>query len=251
MNQTKTTSQIIPKVLAGLPAQNSEKLESPLSNTTPQPLSNCNKSSCESNLSKKLRTGWQQVRLGFDAGVPGAQEMADAVETWCMNFARCGAAGRVIILSGPFGCGKTRSLKSAKRYVRDRRMEVWPQAWQTANPPQYHGVNWADFIRELTERENPEAREDMMTSDVVFWDDIGSEEDRFRSGSPTRILGDCLGWVHDQNKFAFITTNIAPAGWQERWDGRVEDRLLRSRAIVVDLWRHQAESYAVWKLKNP
>jgi len=179
--------------------------------------------------------------------------MADAVETWCRGFARQDTQGRVIVLSGPFGCGKTRSLRAARGYVRDMRMQVWPSVWKTENggPPQFHSVNWSDFIRELTEKDNPEAREDMMDSDIVFWDDIGSEEDRFRSGSPARILGDCLGWVHDKRKFAFITTNIAPSGWRERWDGRVEDRLLRSRAIVVDLWRNNAESYAVWKLKNP
>lgn len=174
--------------------------------------------------------------------------MADVVEEWCRNFAKNAPEGRCVVLSGPFGCGKTHCLASARRYVRDVRMAIWPEPWP--GPPQYTSVNWGDFIRELTENDNQEAREDLLNAHVMFLDDIGCEEDRFKSGAPTRILGDILGRIHDERKFAFITTNIPPEGWAKRWDNRVEDRLFRMRPRSVNLWLDGAESYAVWKLKQ-
>lgn len=83
----------------------------------------------------------------------------------------------------------------------------------------------------------------------MFLDDIGSEEDRFKSGAPSRILGDVLGRIHDEKKFAFITTNIPPGEWKARWDARVYDRLLRMNPIAPNVWQ-AGESYAVWKMRN-
>lgn len=174
--------------------------------------------------------------------------MADKVEAWCMGFARHSKTGRAIVLVGPFGCGKTHCFTAARRYVRDVRMELWPEPRPWSHPPSFYSCNWSDFVREIVEFNNAEMREDLLSSDVVFMDDIGSEEDRFRSGAPTRLLGDTLGRLHDEKRYVFITTNIFQTGWRERWDGRVEDRLLRMDPIIADL--SDCESYATWKLKN-
>lgn len=169
--------------------------------------------------------------------------MADQVEKWCRNFAANGRTGRVIILAGPYGCGKTKCLNAASTYVRDVRMAIWPEPW--GHPAQFMKVNWSDFSNEATEGKNREIVEDLLACDVVLLDDIGAEEDRFKSGSDTRLLGDVLGKVHDQRKFAFITTNFGPGGWRDRWDGRVQDRLLRMDSTIVDMT--EAKSYAVWR----
>ena len=111
-------------------------------------------------------------------------------------------------------------------------------------------VQWAKLVKELTEKDNPEFGDDVLAADVVLFDDIGSEEDRYRTGAPTRILGDILDDLHRKKRFVFITTNIAPEGWKERWDGRVEDRLLRLDAEIIDLWACGTESYASWKMRH-
>lgn len=174
--------------------------------------------------------------------------MADLMQSWCMNLAKHGKDGRTIIITGPFGCGKTEALRAAAKYTRDVRMAVWPEPWP--HPAQFLMVNWSDFIREQVEGNNHEQMEDLILSDVAFLDDVGSEEDRFRSGGATRIFGDVLGKM--ERKFLFITTNIHPNQWRERWDGRVEDRLLRARSVVANLWLPElrAESYAVWKMRQ-
>lgn len=174
--------------------------------------------------------------------------MVDSCERWCRGVARNAKEGRCIILCGSFGCGKTASLDTSSRYVGDVRMAAWPDKWP--HPLTEMSVQWAKVVRELTENENPEHGEDLLAADVVFLDDIGSEEDRFKSGAPTRILGDYLGEMHRQKRFVFITTNIAPDGWKARWDGRVEDRLLRMDADIVNMWDLRAESYASFKAKQ-
>ena len=250
MNQdaTKTTAELIPQVLARLPEPSNDKRESDQA-TAPLPQDKSWRPS-EDNKPPPvpLRNPWQQRRLALDAAVPGAQEAADAVEAWCRRFARNAREGRVLLLSGPFGCGKTRCLAAARRYVRDVRMSIWPEPWP--HPPNLHSVNWADFVREITELDNPDARTDLLEADVMFLDDIGSEEDRFKSGSATRVIGDVLGRIHDEKKFAVITTNIAPDGWKARWDGRVEDRLLRMQADIPSLWSNGAISYAEWRARQ-
>lgn len=239
-------SEVLPRVLNGLPAPNNDKSECTSQSTT-QPNSLNSYEGAQSGC-VPLATPWQQRRLNLDARPPMVQEMANRVEVWCKNFARHGRDGRSIVLSGQFGCGKTHSFSAARRYVRDVRMEIWPSPKPWAHPPSFYSCNWSDFVRELVEFNNVEMREDLLGSDVVFMDDIGSEEDRFKSGAPTRLLGDILGRLHDERRYVFITTNIAPSAWQERWDGRVEDRLLRMNADIVDL--SGCESYAVWRLEH-
>lgn len=174
--------------------------------------------------------------------------MADAVESWCKGFARHAQDGRVIVLAGPYGCGKSHCWRAAKKYVRDVRMEIWPAPKPWNHPPSFYACNWADFVQEVGERQNHEMREDLFEADVVFADDVGSEEDRFRSGIPARLLGDVLGRLHDLRRYVFLTMNVEASGWRSRWDGRVEDRLLRMNASIVDL--SDAESFATWQLRN-
>lgn len=174
--------------------------------------------------------------------------MADAVEAWCRGLAVKSKDGRVLVLAGPYGCGKSHCWRAARRYVRDVRMSLWPKPRPWDYPPTTYACNWADFVRDVGEFHNDEIREDLISADIVFADDVGSEEDRFKSGQANRILGDVLGALHDKGKFVFLTMNVESSGWRSRWDGRVEDRLLRMNANIVDL--SDSESFATWNLRN-
>jgi len=174
--------------------------------------------------------------------------MVDECETWCRNLAACGRDGRAIVLTGPFGCGKTHAMRASSRYVRDVRMSIWPEPW--AYPLTAMRVEWATVVREVCENDNRDYCDDLLAADVAFIDDIGCEEDRYKSGSPARVLGDVLGALHDKRRFVFLTTNIGPEGWASRWDGRVNDRLWRLNARIVDLWGDGAQSFAAWSALN-
>lgn len=245
---------ILNRTVAGLPEPNKDKSE-----YLPAEDSEPGKSSADATprgkgnetakpIRTELRTEWQRRRFNLNALEPGVQTMVDACERWCRNVARNGLESRSIVLCGDFGCGKTECLAASARYVRDVRMAIWPEPWPM--PLTVMSVSWAQVVRELTERDNPEFMDDLREANVLLLDDVGSEEDRYRSGSPTRILGDLLDDLHRKIRFVFITTNIAPEGWRERWDGRVEDRLLRLDAEIMNLWECGVESYASRKMRE-
>lgn len=175
--------------------------------------------------------------------------MADRVEAWCGRVKANDRSSLSLVISGVFGCGKTQALRAARRYVRAIYMDVWPGKWP--KPINLAFIEFPKFVHEIVVNDNQEHYEDVCSADVVFIDDIGAEEDRFRAGAPTRVLGDLLGAL--EKRFTFITTNIAPDGWEKRWDGRVEDRLLRRNSVVCDLWRpeYATESFAKWQLLHP
>lgn len=199
--------------------------------------------------SGNLATRWQRLRIGLEVITPAVQEMATEVEHWCSRVRlNSRATGRLIVLSGAFGCGKTRMLRGAWGYVQDNMMRVDDPAWKKSIT--IASIVWPEFIGDYISQKNDERMEDVVLSDVVFIDDIGAESDRYRSGEPTQILGEMLGAL--DKKFVFITTNIEPAGWSKRWDGRVEDRLLRNGAVVVDGYdpNLNAMSFQKWKLEQ-
>lgn len=148
-------------------------------------------------------------------------------------------------MAGPYGCGKTMTLKACYRWVQRVRFELWPRFWP--RPPETFSCNWAEFVHDVSEKGADGRLEDLHKADIVFLDDIGAEEDRFRSGAPARILGDVLGRLHDNKKRFLVTTNVAVENWRTHWGGRVEDRLIRADAMVMDL---KSVSYAAWRLER-
>lgn len=225
-------SKHIPEALKNLPAPKSESPTSEQSNeTSPSPNSLQTSERKMPEEKGNLRSPWQRRRLRLETITPAVQEMADAVENWCKRVRdNEKTVGRLIILIGVFGSGKTECLKGAQRYISDIYMVMYPRTWK--KPINSTTISWPKFVVELEENKNFEHYADVTSCDVVFIDDIGAEDDRFRSGSASRLLGQLLGDLAD--KFVFITSNIPPDKWSEKWDGRVEDRLLRNLSVVFN-----------------
>ncbi len=86
-----------------------------------------------------------------------------------------------------------------------------------------------------------EVLEDMLQVDCLFLDDIGAENDAFKIASD-RL---CQVLSKRERKFTMITTNISPEDWGEKFDVRIEDRLLRN-SVIVDMT--EVPSYSIYKL---
>lgn len=175
--------------------------------------------------------------------------MADCVENWCAAVRANDRTSPLLVLAGVFGCGKSEVLRRAHAFIKAIYMDVWPGAW--SGPISTAFVEFPRFVEQVAEKKNDEYFEDVADADVAFIDDIGAEEDRFRSGIPARILGDLLG--ARERKFTLLTTNVEPGSWSQRWDPRVDDRLIRRNAVTCNLYdpEHAAVSYAQWQLQQP
>lgn len=73
-----------------------------------------------------------------------------------------------------------------------------------------------------------EIMDDLLEGDIIFLDDVGAEHDPSKNGVDKL----CQIVNRRERKFSVITTNLAPEQWEDKWDGRVADRLLRASQIV-------------------
>lgn len=94
-------------------------------------------------------------------------------------------------------------------------------------------VEWSEIAVE-DKRDDDLLFQEATKSDILLLDDIGSEIDKFKTNEPKERLRRLLG--EREGKYTAITTNIPQENWNSVWDDRVEDRLLRGNAIVVDLF---------------
>lgn len=174
---------------------------------------------------------------------PGIQVMADEVERWCKDVYWNRRDHRSLVIAGPFGCGKTTVLRKASAFVRMVYMDRLYHEWK--RPISLIELEFAKLCADLEAQRNRDFADDVRAADVVFIDDIGAEEDRFKSGAATRVLGDLLGDL--ETKFTLITTNVdrRQNGWRLRWDPRVEDRLLRRGSVTCNLWALGARSFVM------
>jgi len=159
---------------------------------------------------------------------PKVKKMVD----WASRFARRAILNerpRVwVVLSGKSGCGKSRVARRACRIVRETAIEAWSAGFW-AKPPTVAWCDWSKMaeIRDTEEYEG--AATDVSEADVVFMDDIGAEVDKYKSGEVTSRMRRLLSAL--DGKAVMVTTNLKPSEWTEKWDPRVESRMLAAKHL--------------------
>lgn len=176
------------------------------------------------------KTDWQQKWLRLDVVDKRLQKLADDAENFCGRFYRNDTQKSLLVIIGPYGCGKTHVAKSIWHFCRlaatgSYQTGVWPDG----NVPSTLCVSWPMACNALNERKFSLVQ-DYIQSDLLVLDDIGAEND------PWKVCADKLCQVlsRRERKFTVITTNVKPVEWPNKFDGRIADRLLRN-SIVVDL----------------
>lgn len=101
--------------------------------------------------------------------------------------------------------------------------------WPGGRFPQSIFVAWPEAAAQFGEK-NYSVVQDAIGNELVILDDIGAEND------PWKICADklCQILTRREQMFSIVTTNVQPADWTEKFDGRIHDRLLRN-SVVVDL----------------
>lgn len=142
-----------------------------------------------------------------------------------------------LVLVGDSGCGKTHILKCLEKYLRAAGSWAAEKRYWHA-PPSSFRLNFAD----IADRPSSDPMWFTASTDVMFIDDVGSETDRFKSGQHVENLRRLLGMR--EHRWNVVTTNVPPNLWEEKWDSRVEDRLIRDSTIIM---MDDVKSYAKWR----
>lgn len=226
----KTTKTLIPGILASLKTTHSK-------GGTP---SKCSPAANEKQRlkGKPCKTKWQAKWLGLDVVHPKLQELADTAEAFCSRWFKNNPAKSLLVIVGTYGSGKTHVANAIRIFCSRAAFSAFETGrWGTTKVPQIIYASWPMLANEFNEKKFYVLAE-MNHAELLVIDDIGAEND------PWKVCADKLCQIlsNRERKFTVITTNIEPAEWQARFDGRISDRLLRN-SVVVNLTG--VKSYAV------
>lgn len=187
---------------------------------------------------KPLKTRWQQKWLRLDNVAPELQKLADEAEAFAGRWFKNDTRKSLLVIVGKFGTGKTHTAKSIFKFCSLASMAAFEtKKWGEHKFPICTFLSWPEVANELAEKQFG-AIDDAIEHELVILDDIGAEND------PWKVCSDRLCQVLSkrERKFSVVTTNVSPENWTERFDGRINDRLLRN-SVVVDI--SAVKSYAM------
>lgn len=141
---------------------------------------------------------------GFLRSVAGEHDFGRAVDAVQKMF----LTGRGLLLSGAAGCGKTRLMTAVMKSFRQ-------------------GSENFFYCKEPNDMRYLRNECDSVLASNVFIDDLGSEEILKEFGNTVDIMGDFIQRYHYKGKGRLmVTTNLNSSQINERYGGRVLDRLL-------------------------
>ena len=156
--------------------------------------------------------------------------MGTSMELYASSWFKCKHPAKWLVLVGQPGCGKTHVSKKLA-YWACRVAYAAREHWKRLPLSVY--ANWLDVAS--PEKCDDDAfrlwLQDVDEAGLVILDDIGTETDQYKTKVPTQRL--CTLLNRCERKWFLATTNIQPQGWAEKWDVRVEDRMLKATVLSV------------------
>ena len=156
--------------------------------------------------------------------------MAKEVERWCGGVLARPGEGRLLVLAGTNGTGKTHAAKAANRWIQDfARGKQWqssPGVWKSIESAFWHWPRLLDLLK----GGEWGIVDDMISVPALVIDELGGGHD------PSMVGVDKLCQILSkrEKKWTVITTNFPPSTWAQKFDERVNSRLFRN-STVVDL----------------
>lgn len=156
------------------------------------------------------------------------KELETEVGRFCADMWRDPQNGRLLVLAGENGTGKSHCAKAVRDWVR----LVGPskQYVKRTNHISYLECLYWEWPRLLdTLKEGGwDVVYDMFEATLLVIDELGGGHD------PSRVGVDKLCQVLSRREkmFTLITTNVVPSAWEEIFDRRVASRFFRNSTLV-------------------
>lgn len=165
---------------------------------------------------------------------PQLQILAREIFAFCLAVYQHPGTGRLLVLYGPNGCGKTHAARRVYHWFNRVRMQLGSLLYLGGEEPQVKFVeavfcNWAEVVDGI-KLEQWLIFDRLMHECLVILDDIGAEHDP--SGIGREKLYTILN--RRETRPTLVTTNVAPGDWPRKFENRIASRLFRN-SVHVDL----------------
>lgn len=136
--------------------------------------------------------------------------------------------GRLLVLAGNNGNGKTHCARAVSRWVcLVGHQKTWFATLSHRSHLEALYWHWPSLLDKLKEGQW-DLVEDMVSVPVLIIDELGGGHD------PSRVGVDKLCQIMSkrEKKWTLITTNVTPSAWEEVFDRRVASRFFRNSTLV-------------------
>jgi len=158
------------------------------------------------------------------------QALERAVVGFCRGVWATPMEGRLLVLWGPNGVGKTHVAKAVHSWVSQvGASKMFLRAPGVVEPIMSEFRRWPALL-DLLKNGNWEATDDLFNAAVLILDDVGAAHDPSRLGTDKL----CQLLSHREKRWTLVTTNLSSKQWPEVFDRRIASRFLRN-SIVIDL----------------
>lgn len=172
---------------------------------------------------------WNAMHLQLNTSRhPVLLELERETGKFCLGMWDSPQAGRLLVLAGNNGTGKTHCAKAVRRWVNKvGHGKQWVPKPDVIAHLYCIFWSWPELLDSLKEGQW-ELVEDCIEAPCLIIDELGGGHD------PSQVGVDKLCQILSkrEKKWTLITTNIVPQAWEEKFDRRIASRFFRNSTLV-------------------